>query len=148
VDDDSPPAEDFFAPGSPFAFVYAAMLGATVGGQVLGIGVDALLGVHNVAAPAACSLLLEGFAAARLGARVEGHPLEARRAGVISGTYTLALLGVSIPLLAWFALSGQVTAPGDAFAWTPLRAAAVLAALAAGVPVRWGLMMLLRRRAR
>ena len=148
MDDDSPAAEDFFAPGSPFAFVYAAMLGATVAGQVLGIGVDALLGVHNVAAPAACSLLLEAFAAARLGARVEGHPLEARRAGVVSGIYTLALLAISIPLLGWFALSGHVTAPGDAFTWTPLRAAAVLAALAAGVPVRWGLMMLLRRRAR
>jgi hypothetical protein len=148
VDDDSPAAEDFFAPGSPFAFVYAAMLGATVGGQVLGIGVDALLGVHSVAAPAACSLLLEAFAAARLGARVAGHPLEARRAAVVSGTYTLALLGVSIPLLGWFALSGQVTAPGDAFTWTPLRAVAVLAAFAAGVPVRWGLMVLFGRRAR
>jgi hypothetical protein len=148
VDDDSPANEDFFAPGSPFAFVYAAMLGATVGGQLLGIGVDALVGAHSFAAPAACSLVLEAFAGSRLGARVEGHPLEARRAGVVSGTYTLALLGVSVPLLAWFALSGRVTAPGQAFAWTPLRAAAVLAAFAAGVPVRWGLMVLFGRRVR
>jgi hypothetical protein len=148
VDDDSPADDDFFAPGSPFAFVYAAMLGATIGGQMLGIGIDALLGARNVAAPAACTLILEAFVAARLGAKVEGHALDVRRAAVVSATYTLALVALSAPLAAWFALSGSVTAPGVAFAWTPLRAAVVLVALAAGIPARWGLMILLGPRAR
>jgi hypothetical protein len=146
--DRTPADDDFFAPGSPFAFVYAAMLGATLVGQMLGIGVDALLGTHNVAAPAACSLLLEAFAAARLGARVEGHALEPRRAAVVSATYTLALVALSAPLAAWFAVSGNMSAPGAAFAWTPLRAVVVLALLAAGIPVRWGLMLLVGRRPR
>jgi hypothetical protein len=146
--DDSPAEDDFFAPGSPFAFVYAAMLAATVGGQLLGIGIDAVLGTHNLAAPAACSLLLEALAGARLGARVEGGTLEVRRAAVVSATYTLSLAGLSVPLAAWFALSGNVTAPGVAFAWTPLRAVVVLLALAAGIPARWGLMVLFGRRPR
>jgi len=146
--DDSPAQDDFFAPGSPFAFVYAAMLGATIGGQMLGIGIDALLGTHNVVAPAACSLVLEAVAGARLGARVEGHALDVRRAAIVSATYTFALVALSAPLAAWFALSGKVTAPGAAFAWTPLRAAVVLSALAAGIPARWGLMVLVGRRPR
>ncbi len=146
--DDSPADEDFFSPGSPFVVVYAAMLAATIGGQLLGIGVDALLGVHNVALPAAFSLALEALVGTRLGARVEGHPLQVRRAAVISATYTLALIAVSVPLVAWFATSDRMAAPGDAFVWTPLRAAAVLAALAVGVPVRWGLMVLFAPRAR
>ncbi len=55
--------------------VYAAMLAATVAGQVLGIALDAVvLHARTLWVPLACSLLLESLVAARQGAARLGHP--------------------------------------------------------------------------
>jgi hypothetical protein len=113
---------------------------------MLGIGLDALVGVRTAVVPAACSVALEAFAAARLGARIEGHALETRRAAVVSATYTAALVAVSAPIAAWFAVARTVSAPGVGFTWTALRVAVVLLALGATIPARWGLIVLFSRR--
>lgn len=131
---------------SPTVVVYAAMLGATIAGLVLGIGVGSVLGVHSVGVPLGCSVVLESAAGARLGAAKYGAPLTPRQAGRISLTYSAGLLALSIPLLGWTEASR--TGAGEASTWTLAKVVAGLALFATATLARWGLMVLLSRRAR
>jgi hypothetical protein len=131
--------------------VYAAMLAATLVGQFLGIGVDAaLLGSHGIWIPFAFSLLLEALVGAYYGAARLGRPLTWRDSGQISGTYSLALLFLSVPLAGWLSASGHLPLPHSAPSSTPIAVAiAVAAALAlAYTALRSLVIALLARRAR
>ncbi len=145
--DDSPADDDLFAPGSLPAVVYSAMLGATIAGQFLGIGIDTLLGWHTFLVPGACSVVLEAVAGARLGARAAGHPLDATRSAQLSGMYSLALIGVTVPLAIWLGASRHALS-GDTSVWTAGRIAGALAALAVATVARWALMLVFAPRVR
>jgi hypothetical protein len=132
--------DDLFAPGSMRVVVYAAMLAATICGQLLGIGADGLLHVHTPVLPVVCSVVLEGIAGARLGARSGGYPLDRAESARLSGVYSLALVALTVPLAFWVSLS--VNAPADAPPlWTATRVAGALAVLTVATVARWGIML-------
>lgn len=90
----------------PALYVYAAMLAATLGGQFLGMAVDALaLGRRVFWVPLAFSLVLEALAGERVGAARFGHPLTPRERAKLSLTYSIGLAGVSLLLAGWLGLS-------------------------------------------
>jgi hypothetical protein len=92
--------------------VYAAMLVATLAGQFLGVGLQILVfGRHALWAPFACSLLLEAAVGAQYGAARAGRALTMRERGRISGTYTLALCVLSLPIAVWLSASGHLPMP-------------------------------------
>ena len=124
--------------------LYAAMLGATIAGQVAGIALGSVLGIHSVGLPLGCSVVLESAAGALLGARKYGRPLTPAQAARISLTYSAGLLVFSIPLLGW--MDASRTGSGEASTWTPAKVAAGLALFAVATLARWGLMVLLSRR--
>jgi len=96
--------------GIPFA-VYAAMLGGTLVGQVLGVAVDALvLGRRVLWVPLVFSVVLEAILGARVGAARAGHRLTPRERVGISLRYSAGLLFFSIPLGLWVLASSA--APG------------------------------------
>jgi hypothetical protein len=124
--------------------VYAAMLAATIAGQLLGIGVDALLGSGSIGIPAGLSVALEAVAGARLGAARAGGALTPRQAGRLSLTYSAGLLAISIPLVVW--MEAAHSANGGGPSWTLAGSGIVIAALAVATAARWGLMVVLSRR--
>jgi hypothetical protein len=88
------------------------MLAATLVGQFLGVGLQLLVfGRHAIWVPFACSMLLEAAVGAQYGAARAGRPLTARECGRISGTYTLALCVVSLPIAGWLSASGHLPLP-------------------------------------
>ena len=92
--------------------VYAAMFGATVAGQFLGVAVDsAVLGRHLVWVPVACSVLLEAVVGERYGASRVGHALTMSDRGRLSAYYSVCLGSLTIPLLVWTAASRKPDAP-------------------------------------
>ena len=123
--------------------LYAAMLGATIAGQIAGIAVDSMIGAHSIGVPVGCSVVLEAVSGARLGAARSGGPLTPRQAGRISATYSAGLLAISVPLLGWMEASRR--ASGAASTWTAARVGAALALFALATLARWGLMTLLGR---
>jgi hypothetical protein len=125
--------------------VYLAMLGATIGGQLLGIGLCSLLGVGSIGLPIGCSVTLEAVVGARLGAAKSGGTLTPRQAARIGFTYSGALLAVSVFLLVWMEMAR--TSGGGAPSWTAGRAALALVLFAAATLARWGLMVALAPRA-
>jgi hypothetical protein len=131
---------------SGLAVVYAAMLAATIVGQLVGITVDALLGLGSVGVPLGCSVALEAAVGARLGASRSGGALTPRQAGRICLTYSAGLLGISVPLLVW--IEAAHTADGAARSWTFSRFALALALFAFATLARWGLMVVLSPRRR
>jgi hypothetical protein len=87
-------------------YVYAAMLAGTVGGQFLGMAVDAFaLGRRVFWVPLAFSLVLEALAGERVGAARFGHPLAPRERAKLSLTYSAGLAAVSLVLAGWLGLS-------------------------------------------
>jgi hypothetical protein len=132
--------------------VYAAMLGATVAGQFLGMAVDAVaLGRHVVWLPLAFSLVLEALVGARFGASRVGRPLTAIERRRLTVNYTAALLGVSLPLAAWLAVSkatgeGAPVGPGIPANDMPVWLAVVIAGAIVYTALRYGLMTLFSRR--
>jgi hypothetical protein len=129
---------------SGFVVVYAAMLAATIAGQLLGIGLDSLLGSGSIGIPVGLSVALEAVAGARLGAARSGGALTPRQAARISVTYSGALLAISVPLVVW--MEAAHTANGGGRAWTPTAFGVAIALLAVATVVRWGLMVVLSRR--
>ena len=85
--------------------VYAAMLGGTVGGQFLGMALDAAIGRRLLWLPLVFSVLLEAVVGARFGASRVGHVLTSRERVRLSLHYSLALAGLSVPLVGWLAAS-------------------------------------------
>jgi hypothetical protein len=134
----------------PFPVVlYAAMLAATIAGQFLGMGVDALaLGRKVVWVPLACSVLLEAIVAARLGAARLGEEWTSAQRGRLSAYYSLGLAAVTLPLALWIAASdGRSLAPAPMATSHVVEAlVVVLAAFGAATLLRWGLMSLFTRR--
>jgi hypothetical protein len=124
--------------GSVPIVVYAAMLGATMAGQLLGIAVDASLATRSFWIPAACSVVLEAVVGARFGAARAGLVLGVARSGRVSATYTLCLLAVSVPLGIWIVASRPVAV---GITWTAGGVAIGLAGVIAVAFVRWGLMV-------
>jgi hypothetical protein len=138
--------EERFTIGSIPAAVYPAMLGATVGGQLLGIGIDALLlGRHVLWIPALCSVLLEAVVGVGIGASRLGRPLTVAQCGRLSAYYSLGLTAITLPLWGWTAATHSPGAPVSG-AHVCMRLAAFAAAIGAATLVRWGLMALLVRR--
>ncbi len=130
--------DEWLAAISAAAFVYAAMLSATVVGQLCGIGFDALIGAHHLWIPLSFSVLLEAFAGARAGAARSRRALTPRESARVSVTYSLGLAFVSVALGVWIVASH----PGGAFAGvTFARAALGLAVLVLGTCMRWALMV-------
>lgn len=134
----------------PFPVVlFAAMLAATIAGQFLGIGVDALaLGRKVLWVPLAISVLLEALVAARLGAARLGQEWTSALRGRLSAYYSLGLAAVTLPLAVWIAASeGRSLAPAPMATHDVMQALViVLAAFAAATLLRWGLMSLFTRR--
>jgi len=135
--------------GSVPIVVYAAMLGATVAGQLLGMTLDAfVLGRHVLWIPAACSVALEALVGARLGSARAGRSLTAAECWRSSAYYSIGLAAISLPLWGWFGLSrlqgGSLSARAALDAATSLGA--VLGALLVATFVRYGLMVLVARR--
>jgi hypothetical protein len=129
--------------------LYAAMLGATVAGQFLGMGVDALaLGRKILWVPLAFSVLLEAIVAARMGAARLGREWTSAQRGRLSAYYSLGLAAVTLPLAVWEAAShGQSLAPAPMATRDVVEAfVVVLAAFGAMTVVRWALMSLFTRR--
>lgn len=81
--------------------IYAAMLTATLAGQLGGIAVDAVIGSRGLWIPAACSVVLEALAGARVGAARAGGRLPSAKAARISLNYSIGLVALSVPLAAW-----------------------------------------------
>lgn len=125
--------------------VYPAMLAGTMAGQLLGMGVDALvLRTHFVGLPLVCSLLLEALVGARYAAARMGHPLTPPERRSVTIYYSLALVGVSVPLAVWLVaarVSNEGTpAPVVSSTDLALWGAVGLVGLAVYTAARYGLM--------
>jgi hypothetical protein len=131
--------DEWLAAISAAAAVYAAMLCATVAGQLGGIGISALIGAHHLWIPLSCSVLLEALAGARAGALRSRRALTPRESARVSVTYSIGLALVSVPLALWIVASHPA---GGALAGVTLRRVALgLAVLILGTGVRWALML-------
>jgi hypothetical protein len=74
------------------AVMYAAMLGATLAGQLVGIAIDVLIGSRGIWIPAGCSVVLEAVAGARMGAWRATERPTLRRVARLSATYSVVLV--------------------------------------------------------
>jgi hypothetical protein len=89
--------------------VYAAMLGGTMGGQLLGMALDAVaFGRRIIWVPLACSLVLEALAGERFAAASLGRAPEPRERIRLSVRYSLGLAALSLVLAGWLAMSHTV----------------------------------------
>ncbi len=128
--------------GSYAVVVYGSLFAATLGGQVLGMVLDAVvLGRRLVLVPLVCSVVLEGIVGARVAASRKGRPLTRVEAGSLSGTYSAGLAAVTLPLVVWTAASRSPQSPFGGM--NPTVAALLgLAALGVATLLRWGIMVL------
>jgi hypothetical protein len=129
--------------------VYPAMLGATIAGQFLGIGIDAAIGSHGLWIPAACSVVLEAAVGARYGAARLGHALTRRERGRLSIFYSIALVAVSLPLAGWLAasrLAPQILVAGASAGRVAAIVSIAAGAVAAATGARFALMGLFGRK--
>jgi hypothetical protein len=132
---------DRLALGGIPVVVYVAMFGATLGGQLAGVAIDALVGRRVLWVPVACSVLLEALAGARFAAARLGHPLAPAQCARLSAYYSVALAAIGLPLWGWTLAArapGAPPAPGSTLAML----AFVVSALAAATVVRFALMVL------
>jgi hypothetical protein len=122
------------------AILYAAMLGATLLGQFVGIAIDALLGSRGFWIPAGCSVILEAITGARVGASRARQRLTARRIVRMSATYSLVLVSLCVPLAVWSSASLPLEARGHIH-WTASGVALAGAILVLATVLRAGLMI-------
>jgi Na+-driven multidrug efflux pump len=132
--------------GSVHLVVYAAMLGATVAGQLAGIVVDSTFASRTLWIPCAFSVALEAFVGARYGASRAGQALSAARSFRVSVVYSALLLAVSVPLAMWIIASRPASSAHPS--WTITDALFALAALALATLARSALMVVLSPRRR
>jgi hypothetical protein len=122
--------------------VYAAMLGATVGGQLAGILLNVARGWHQLWVPALLSVVLEALAAARGSASRRGRPLTSRESLRLSVTYSIGLFVVTLFLGFWTLLARPTgSAPVSLPLPVPLLLPVVVLAAAVATALRWALMM-------
>lgn len=136
--------EELFAGGWLAIIRYPAMLGGTLGGQIVGIIVDSAIGTRALWIPAACSVVLEALVASRFGPS-NGQPrLDRAQCVRVSVTYSLVLLAVTLPLLVWVGASHIDAVPngvGLSF-FTPASVALAFVALAVATGARAALISL------
>jgi hypothetical protein len=144
--EDSTPHDDWVQRTSAHLALYAAMLGATLAGQAIGIGVDAALGIRALWIPVALSVGFEALAGARAGAARAGRALTASECLRVSVTYSLAFVGVTLPLAAWTFLAGRAAdgSSGPGAGWSSARAGIFVAAAVVATFTRAGLMRAFR----
>jgi hypothetical protein len=134
--------DEWFKEASDAIVVYAAMLGATVGGQLAGILLNVALGWHQLWVPALLSVVLEALAAARGTASRRGRPLTSPESLRLSVTYSVGLFVVTGFLGVWTLLARPT---GSAPVPLPLSPAlllpVVVLAAAVATALRWGLMI-------
>jgi hypothetical protein len=122
--------------------VYAAMLSATVAGQLGGMGVNLFLGARHLWLPIALSVALEALAGDRAGATHHGRPLTPREGARLSITYSVGLTVLSLFLGLWILVARPGGSPG--FPALPLPWFALVPALCLGAvgltALRWALM--------
>jgi predicted neutral ceramidase superfamily lipid hydrolase len=134
---DDPAAEnDWIARASARLAFYAAIVGATLGGQVVGIGADALLRTRTLWLPYACSVLLEGI----VGARAAGRRLDLRESARISIGYSAATVIVSTILVAWTDVAHTAGTPRLSLAGAAGFVPRVFLAVVLGTLARAGIM--------
>jgi hypothetical protein len=143
---DSTPHDDWVQQASAHVALYAAMLGATLAGQAIGIGIDVALGIRALWIPVTLSVGLEAFAGARAGAARAGRALTASECMRVSVTYSLAFVGVTLPLAVWTLFASRAANPPAAAgaAWTAARAGIFVAAAVVATFARAGLMRVFR----
>lgn len=133
--------DDWVERASGLVILCAAMLGATLAGQLIGIAVDAFVGTRLPFLPVAFSIALEGLVGARVGALRAGRALTRRESARTSVAYSIGLVALSVPLVVWVRLSeasgGVATAP-----WAPGRLLVVPPLLVAWTAARAGVMIL------
>jgi len=132
--------------GSVHVVVYAAMLGATVTGQLAGITIDSALASRSLWVPCALSVVLEALVGARYGAARAGQRLTAARSARVAACYSALLLAISAPLAVWIVASSPVSQAHPS--WTLVDVAVALAALAAATVARAALMVVFSPRRR
>lgn len=123
--DESTALDEWVARTSARLVLYATMLGATLGGEALGIVATMAAGVRTLWVPAVCSVVLEALAGARVGASGAGRALSPRECLRISVTYSIGFVAVTMPLALWTYASARTS--GAAWAsgapWTLGRTA-------------------------
>ncbi len=122
------------------AVLYAAMLGATLAGQLAGIAIDALIGSRGFWIPVGCSVVLEAVAGARMGAWRATQRPTLRRVARLSATYSVVLVSLCVPLAVW----SSASLPAEARAhvsWTPEHIVVAGGVLALATALRAALMI-------
>jgi hypothetical protein len=122
------------------AVMYAAMLGATLAGQLVGIAIDVLIGSRGIWIPAGCSVVLEAVAGARMGAWRATERPTLRRVARLSATYSVVLVSLCVPLAVW----SSASLPAEARAhvsWTTGHAVVAAGILALATALRAVLMI-------
>jgi hypothetical protein len=148
VDGSTASDEDVIKVGPVPVVLYAAMLGATIGGQLVGIAIDVSVGSRGFWIPAVCSMVFEAVVGARVGAARTGRALTAAESGQVSAYYSVGLLAISVPLAVWTCVArarDAAIASASPNAWWALALPAAFGILAVG---RWGLMVALTPRPR
>jgi hypothetical protein len=140
--------EELFAEGWAALVRYPAMLAGTMAGQLVGIAIDAVTGNRGFLIPILCSAVCEAIAGVRFAGPRGGKMVDASAAPRVSATYSLALAGLSLPLIFWVAVShAEAVEGGVGYSFlTPARIAGALVALVAATAARAGLMMAIVKR--
>jgi hypothetical protein len=129
--------------------VYGAMFGATVGGQLVGIVLDALLlGRRALWVPLGCSVVLEAWVGARFGGRRVSKPLTWSEWGRASAYYSGCLLALSLPLAAWTIAYNRGLVGAASSRDVAMALGVVLSWLVAATLLRHALMILFASRGR
>lgn len=144
--DRSSPEDRLQTEVSSVAAVFAAMLVATIAGQLAGIAIDAALGTRAFWVPVACSVGLEGVAGARVAASRLGRPLTPGESGRATVAYSIVLLAISVPLAVWIRASSVSSgvagsSAGAGLPWTLRGLLLGGLALAAATVVRWAVLV-------
>jgi hypothetical protein len=136
------PEDRLSAEASSAGVVFAAMLVATVAGQLVGMAVDAAMGSRSFWVPIGSSVVFEGIAGARVAASRWGRPLTVRESWRVSLMYSLAWLAITAPLAVWVCLSrGPVSGSLPGPMWTLGGLALALGALVAATLLRWAVLV-------
>ena len=127
--------------------VYAAMFGATVAGQLVGIAADALIVGHRVVwVPLLCSVALEAVAGALFGAARLGRRLTRGECARVSAYYSTGLGSLSLTLLVWTLAANRSGRSPASLRDMAMAVGILLAGLVAATALRYTLMVLVSRR--
>jgi hypothetical protein len=129
---------------------YPAMLVGTLAGQLVGIAASAVIGTRTFWLPLVFSVVLEAVVGVRFGGTGAAKKLDRAQCVRVSVTYSLILLVITLPLVAWVGLSHQGAVEGGVGLsfLTPAHVAIAFVGLVAATAGRAGLMIALARRAR